>query len=751
MSSAKAQTYDERDRQGKALEAWHRQQAQWAATEKALAKKVGKDPDHTLPGTVHHFRLRQEELGMIDASVPAEIKNGISAWEMNLRSSSGGVRYVQIGSSYPYPLYCPIRDVEAVKPDNHILMRVIPDHVPPRDKPVSEGEYFKAKQGEFKKHVKKKFAHFVSNPEPLHVIGKPPPLTKTRVKDDGTIEPVVFYPYESKSGTATPRQPTPPPHGVETPISMLPVDRPQSRPLSAVSGGQKSVQDMPVGQQEGPMLMFSTAHLSFTTQPNVAANATLKVSNIGSTAVFYSWSPCEMDSIFDDKKAKGASAEDGNQGSSEPAVKSTFRLSAPNDGVFLPDDECCFTFMFRSTTPGAFMQQYELLTVPAGKERIIVQLRGVVLSADSDALGTSKLSAAMNARAMKEDLHNLFTEILTTPSGNKLDEAHYRMLVEERQQEAKDKVNEEVVLQETRQKVWTENNVSLGLPFNEHVYEKIHQLHRQYHLLQSKMPSPPQEAQPTRVSPTPDLKRPGSAAQRSDAQTPGGTLGQGASLQDLLNKASPASSDAAGVALPAWNGSVRSFLEDLTSAKDIQARTSFINALTTLTDAAAFSEDPKEPLKDLLRKASAKRAWDEAIEGIHNCSATARDMAEGRGTLKNAGGKDKNEKGKGAKKPAAPAKGDKGAAPTERSIEDNAEAKAEYDALFQNLSRRIVGDTVQNILTLQENAAHTIETMCDREASVMLAWRMPEILKRAAEPEVDLDPVLEANPKGKKK
>lgn len=749
---ANAKTYDERDRQGKALRAWERQQQQWVQTEKNLAAKLGKKPDETLPATIHNFRRRQEELGMIDASVPAEIKNGISAWEMNLRSGSGGVRYVQVGSSYPYPLYCPIRDSEAVKPDNHILMRVIPEFLPERDKPVSEGEYFKTKQNEFKKHVKRKFAHFVADPEPLLVVGVPPPKTKNPIKDDNTVEPVIFVLPKEKRESNAGNQSKGPAIMTSTPTTtaMDAVDARQipSRPLSAVSS--KSQEPIPTAQ-DGPMLMFSAAHLSFVTQPNVAAHATLKVSNIGSTAVFYSWSVCTTESILDDRKKStdDAGPKDGLNGSNDPqeGVQGLFRLSAPNDGVFLPDDDTCFTFMFRSAVPGAFVQQYELLTVPAGKERIIVQLRGVVLRNDSDALGVSALSHAMSSRSMKMDSHNLFTEILNRPVENCIDEAHIRMLLAERNQQKEVIVNKEVELQEKRESLWVHHNTVLKIPFNEAVYEKIFQLHHHFQQLMAEVQPP----------------APASQSQVQGSRVPSGVPEGGSRASSPALDARPNTSPIQGPTSEArtgpqeWSGSLRSFLEDLTAVKDVQIRTSFLTALSTLRRCAEVSTNKAEPLSTLVLRASSQQAWSEAIDDIALCSSTARDLAEGRGTLKGSNRDAKDPKGKSAAAKKVAASGnakdkDKNATQQqEKNVDDNAEVKAEYDDLFFNLSRRVVGDLVQNMLTLQENATNTIETLCDRETGVLLSWRMDDIKKKYAENEVDLDPVMETAQKGKKK
>eukprot|EP00744_Colponema_vietnamica_P012532 GILI01017589.1.p1 GENE.GILI01017589.1~~GILI01017589.1.p1 ORF type:complete len:916 (-),score=166.59 GILI01017589.1:41-2788(-) len=391
-----ANTYDERDRQGKALDRWEQQQKMWARLQANLARKVGKDdPAATLPGSIHHFRMRQEESTLLDASVPPEVKSGHHAWEMNLRNydtnatgrAGGGFRYVQFGVPYPYPLYVPVRDGVSTDPESNTLTRVLIDHVAPRSRPIADSQYFHQRKAEYKKHIKKIFSHFIPGQEGLVIQGGPPPLTGSKEEADGLSEecfqPVVFYPALPPKAVDA-KSPTPPPS------ESSPRERESAPSRASIAPSELTTTDEKK-TTIGPALTISAASLVAKVRPGELAQLTLCASNAGSTAIFYQWAAREKDPVpgLVDKAA------------------STFDMADLPTGVLLPGDQKLFTFSFRPLHAGSFSQTMDLNTVPAGKERILVHLQVFAISEDENPAATKAIEQLGAQKAVAHELANI--------------------------------------------------------------------------------------------------------------------------------------------------------------------------------------------------------------------------------------------------------------------------------------------------------------------------------------------------------
>lgn len=459
-----ADRYDDRNRQGKALDRWEQQQKMWARLTTNLAKKVGKaDPSQTLPGSIHHFRLRQEESTLLDASVPPEVKSGHHAWEMNLRNydtnatgrAGGGFRYVQFGVPHPYPLYVPVRDGVSTDPESNTLTRVIVGKVAPRHKPISESQYYHQRQTEYKKHIKRIFSHFSNEgQEGLVVVGRPPPTIDSKELADGTTEeafaPVVFYPPpESKPQDA--RAPTPPPNE-NTPVR----EAPKSRPSIAPS--EVSVAEERKKQVVGPALTISAASLVASVRPGELAQLTLCAANGGTTAIFYQWAPRERDPV---------------PGLSDKAPVAFDMADVPT-GVLLPGDQKLFTFSFRPLTAGSFSQTMDFNTVPAGKERILVHLQVFAISEDENPAATRAIEEKCAKKAIACDLRTALLAPIGDTLHNRYTVSDLRATVEllRAHNKAPEVAHAAMVAAERRQ--WAENNClakdrlpSAACPFRE--------------------------------------------------------------------------------------------------------------------------------------------------------------------------------------------------------------------------------------------------------------------------------------------
>lgn len=73
-------------REQRALDRWDKIRGEWDRVEKHLAMKFGKDSSTLIMRrSGAEFRAKQEEIDMIDAAMPAHLKNGSKSWEMSLR------------------------------------------------------------------------------------------------------------------------------------------------------------------------------------------------------------------------------------------------------------------------------------------------------------------------------------------------------------------------------------------------------------------------------------------------------------------------------------------------------------------------------------------------------------------------------------------------------------------------------------------------------------------------------------------
>lgn len=720
MTKPFAQTapIEDRGRQAKALEAYEAQRAVWDRVQNNLAKKLNRpDPSETLPGTVFHHRRRNEELGILDAAVPASMRNGSNAWEMSLRGGAGGVRFVQIGKAYPYPLYCPIRDSDCVPSDSNTFMRVIPmDKVPPRNKPAAESEYFHDRQAQFRKFVQKKFSHFHENQESMLIEGSAPPQSQDPIHEDNDIDPVVFIPTE-------PRSAAPPANG--HPVTQFLTEEPKSRPLSAVTAAGSVQSQQPSSlPQGGPMLSFSSSHVTFSTAPGESSQGSIVVDNVGTTAVYYSWAVVPQVPIMEDMK--------------QPDY---FHLSDASSGVLLPEDQKMFTFTVRAPLPGIYTKQYELLTVPAGKERIIVQLRAVVISNEVNYVATSSLEAELHKKAMRDYQRHILTEPIWNPDNLVLDHANIDIEIRDLSKAKAKKLAELQGVGEFQEGNWCDRNAPLKLPYNQAVYSKLLILHRNFHTFLSTV---------SNMAPHSSVAA-GAAGCITPADTPAANHlnppqhHTQTSVGSSSTVPSPPAAD--------WDGSVKSLIEDIALLKDSASRNMFMKALQALLACAEVSEDRSDSLHVLLSRSCGRKAWGHAMEELVKYVPVAKDLAEGKSVKAKT---EKVETGKGSKPPPKaaakpPPKGSAAAVSPDTKTGDAAgDVKhPNFDKFFHAGVRRIIGDAVESMFGRKDDTLEVIAAVTDRPFEYAVRRRIDAIAATQAAPDPELEVVQDTKQKKK--
>ena len=743
---------------------------------------------------------------MIDASVPAEVKNGVSAWEMNLRASSGGVRYVQVGTSFPYPLYCPIRDASMVKPDNHMLMKVLPSRAPPpRHKPVSEGDYFKSREVEFRKHMTKRFAHFQGTDDFFMVHGGKPPTLDHPIKEDTAVEAVTTHaplpplaPSKQAASTMMASQGADESSATAAPLTIV------SRPSTAGSKHSATA----AAAESGPVLVFSASQLLFLAPVNTTVHASLRVENAGSTVVFYSWIAHPNEQLLPgaaEGQPAGKGANGGGGGSN-----SFFWLADVANGVLLPENDRFMTFTFRAPHAGVFTQQYELLTVPAGRERITVSLRAVVLGGDGDVLATAALErrlqsgmARLEASAAVSELLHLAPRSTQTDDDDHDGPFHRQLRVVEVEgassnnktttsaplvamgvsadpfvmssltSNLKKEVTREIhdvnamrALHEAEQQAFEERNPrvhpTLQVSYNVDVVARMSQLWRNVveyndclgHPFRLTAATASQQAPPTTATPPPG----GSPPTPTPSPAMSGTTVAG----------KPSTSVDAS-----WNLSLRTLTELPAGIRDVAVRNTVMNSVSALVRLAKVADprQPEEPLSSLLWRQSGYSAFGDAADAIHGYASVARDMVDARGT-NGGGGAGGGAGGKGGKDAlggkgggaadkakasgAVAAKGKGAAKPTDAvKAPLEGEQKAEYDAYFFAGARRIVTDAISEMLSSRQRTTGLLDVAAGSLPLVSLVERRTDggLAKVRAQPHVEkeLEPLVDTNAKAKKK
>eukprot|EP00756_Hemistasia_phaeocysticola_P010451 Hpha_TRINITY_DN15018_c11_g8::TRINITY_DN15018_c11_g8_i1::g.124828::m.124828 len=375
-----------RDADERALKLWDERQRGWTRMAANIATKVGKPADEVLHVTTHRWREKVEELDLIEAAVPQVMKSG-NSWEMSLRGGADGVRYVKFGSSFPYPLYCPVRNRDLIDGSCETFTKVVAKDAVADKKSggdtIKGSDPFQQRFREFRKNIAKRFPHRLHDipKDGLCVSGIPPPVTsEPPPEEDGA--PVQHYEFEELPPT---------PGGYQE----------QSGQEEVVMVGDASAA---AEGQVGPLLSLATSRLLFQSEPTVLAQSSLRVNNMGTTAIFFNWRKLPDEPVLD-KSGKALSRSPCN-----PRVP--FELCGATSGALLPGDEHSFTFVFRQDVPCVVSEQWELQTVPAGAERIVIHLRGVVIAQETDPVSSGFLSRHLDQRVREHMIGGFFTELL---------------------------------------------------------------------------------------------------------------------------------------------------------------------------------------------------------------------------------------------------------------------------------------------------------------------------------------------------
>ncbi|KAL9652352.1 hypothetical protein ABK040_012008 [Willaertia magna] len=312
--------------QEKALRKYEYYSKVWDNLAETLAKKRGEDRSKLVMESVDAFRLKQEELDYLEASIPPEKKFNETSWEITLRNygTDEGVRYIKLGE-WPYPLFCPVSQTKKVLP---VTIRN-PNRISLASEETPLGIRKKTSS-----YVNEKYGEFLSNtlnhdPAPeiggLQIIGnKISEYEDTLVKKEDFLE--------------------------------------QSDVVTSIS---------PFEEQQSTLSSFSTPYFNlsendilFDAPPSKLIKKEIELQNIGSCALQYKWVRIKPLTQLQEKRAEFK-----------------FQLSSESKGIILPNRTKVFTFSFSSNEEGIYTDGYRLETIPrATCKSNEVNLKGVVIN-----------------------------------------------------------------------------------------------------------------------------------------------------------------------------------------------------------------------------------------------------------------------------------------------------------------------------------------------------------------------------------
>ena len=362
----------------RALAKWDRQVRDWERFKVRMTRQLGKTVDELVFSRAEEWREMIEDFELLSKAVPPEEAQDPDQWEMSLRNA--WTKYVSIGNSLS-GLYLPI----AMRSDDDMsnFTRI--------QRP--EGSRMRATMSAQKAAAGKTF--MVST----KTWREAPSYAKKRQKFRKNLEKL--WPHEPLFAELEV-------NGYKPGAAGSTADSLASQPTAGVTGESVPVSDEPIADPVperpnnvpvGPDLHFESRRVLLECTCGKIASSTVSARNNGSTALYYTWRKLEKPNVLGKKK-------DGV----------TRLWFAAKGGSVLPGRSVTFDFSFKSDTPGAWTEEWELTTqpvLPGGAIR--VSAKGIALSrvenaVQRDALET-KLAASIKMSTVSMMLGDLVPEL----------------------------------------------------------------------------------------------------------------------------------------------------------------------------------------------------------------------------------------------------------------------------------------------------------------------------------------------------
>ena len=360
----------------RALVKWEKHSREWERFKVRMSHQLGKTVDELVFSRAEEWREMLEDFQLLQKAEPPEEASNPDQWEMSLRNA--WTKYVSVGNSLS-GLY--LRIATRSDDDLHNFVRIQrPDGARMRSamtqqkmmtgktfmvstKTWRDSAYYDKKKQQFRKNLQKIWPH-----EPM-------------------FEELEVHGYRPGTAGATTSTMGTQPTGQ---IAAMSVD---SGPIA--DPVPERVSQGPIG----PDLTLESRRVLLECTCGKIASGTVSARNSGSTALYYTWRKLAKPNVLGKK-------DDGM----------TRLWFAAKGGVVLPGRSVTFDFNFKSDSPGAWTEAWELTTqpeLPGGAIR--VSAKGIALSRVENAVQRealeTKLAASIKMSTVSMMLGDLVPEL----------------------------------------------------------------------------------------------------------------------------------------------------------------------------------------------------------------------------------------------------------------------------------------------------------------------------------------------------
>lgn len=406
------------NRHERAMRNFQKFEKKWAAVERDLSEKSGRDPQDLVMERGNEFRHKKEILEHVNLSIPLQERHGADQWSMSLRDS--WTRYVPVGNIFS-GLFCPVED----KPGAGEL-EIIRHHPPKAQKELEaertaslqpaymtfgmvartmmvarelksrgrgweDSEWLRQKMTQYKHKMDKVLPH-APEVEGLEVEGKG--------VEDG-LEQFAFGDItlnEVEEMLAATNQEA---------WNVITEDRAEKRATSffhrkaaSTLGSAMEEALRPEEKLKGPQLDLSAKRVAIECLRGRTGRGSVAMNNIGTTTLHYKWTRLEEELL---------------PGSTGGSAHHRF-YNSDQCGEILPGETREVSFSFRSSVAGAFREKWALSTFPETPSgELLVVIVATAVAEDGHKLQCRnmdlRLASTHRNRVVAEQVERLIADI----------------------------------------------------------------------------------------------------------------------------------------------------------------------------------------------------------------------------------------------------------------------------------------------------------------------------------------------------
>ncbi|GBG76830.1 hypothetical protein CBR_g23046 [Chara braunii] len=386
-------------KQTNSLVNWEEKNAEWMKTKDHLQAATQKAESELAMERADFHRAKMEELDMFDVAVPPEARHADDTlWEMSLRGCWS--KYIQVGNIFS-SLFTNMEDgtrehVERIgRPDLDIVSSLANSHAGQHGKGMRRNWF----DVEFLRERREKYYSIIKQSEPhkpildhMHVVG----VGMEARMSAAANEPISLIEIE-ETITATDK-------GGKEWAEVLKKKEAKAAEKEAEARAKETAKTAAreaAAAARGPGICLVENRVHFIGPVKSLMRRKVHIINIGTTAIYYTWvrqpvnqtvpESLGVESMLTFGGAVKPSMQNSGVGVAPPRgarkglqwVETSCFYLVNEDGVILPGEEFDFVFLFRSSRPGIFLEEWELQTNPRLKKPLpLVCLKGIALGED---------------------------------------------------------------------------------------------------------------------------------------------------------------------------------------------------------------------------------------------------------------------------------------------------------------------------------------------------------------------------------